>query len=221
MKAGAVFPPIVVFRDADGVLWLADGFHRCAAAEHAGGEIEAEVREGGEAEALLFAAGANADQGRPRSAEDKRRAVLALRARPEWSKRSVRWIAEQCRVSPTFASETIKATVSGGQLQPTEGKDGRVRKPPKRAKPSPKAVVALESAYARVVRLHKRVEPRAHHDAFLNALLASNPKASLSDVASWLAASPAAAATAEPVPLKARRRIVEPKGEPLAAAGGE
>ena len=217
MNAGAAFPPVVVFRDADGVLWLADGFHRCAAAEHAGGEIEAEVRHGGEADALLFAAGANAAHGRPRSAEDKRRAVLALHARPEWHKRGARWIAEHCRVSPTFASETIK-TVHGGQLPPTEGRDGKVRKPPKRAKGTPKAVAALESVYARVIRLHKRVEPRAHHDAFLDALMACNPQASLSDVAAWLKAE--ATAAAQPVPIK-RRRVVEPKSEPLAAAGGE
>jgi hypothetical protein len=29
MAAGATFPPVVVFCDAKGVHWLADGFHRC------------------------------------------------------------------------------------------------------------------------------------------------------------------------------------------------
>jgi hypothetical protein len=47
MAEGATFPPVVVFHDGQ-THWLADGFHRVAAAEKAGLEsIECDIREGG------------------------------------------------------------------------------------------------------------------------------------------------------------------------------
>ena len=67
-----------VFFDGE-VYWLADGFHRCHAAIAAGiEEIAAEAREGGRRDAILHAVGANATHGRPRTNEDRRRAVLML-----------------------------------------------------------------------------------------------------------------------------------------------
>jgi hypothetical protein len=97
MKGGTVFPPVVVFRDSKGTCVLADGFHRCGAAELAGlVEIAADVREGGRREALLHAASANVAHGLRRTGADKRRSVeLVLGAYP---KRSDRWVAEQCGV---------------------------------------------------------------------------------------------------------------------------
>jgi hypothetical protein len=91
MKAGATFPPVVVFRDAKGVHWLADGFHRCSAAEQVGlTEIAVDIREGGRREALLYAASANAQHGLRRTNADKRRAVeLVLKSFPRWSDRKI------------------------------------------------------------------------------------------------------------------------------------
>src|SRR5690554_4451177 len=65
MKAGHVFPPIVVFSDGTDKVWLADGFHRVAAAKEAGAtEIAAEVRAGTQRDAMLYANGeANRDHG--------------------------------------------------------------------------------------------------------------------------------------------------------------
>jgi ParB-like chromosome segregation protein Spo0J len=104
MRAGASFPPVVVFRDPKGVLWLADGFHRAAASSLAGlAELPADVREGGRKDALLHAAGANQAHGLRRTHADKRRAIeLVLAAYPKWSDRKV---AEACGVH----NETVGA----------------------------------------------------------------------------------------------------------------
>jgi hypothetical protein len=57
MGNGEDLGQVVVFRDRDGTLWLADGLHRLEAAQKQGRtEIEAEVFGGGEREAFLYAA---------------------------------------------------------------------------------------------------------------------------------------------------------------------
>jgi hypothetical protein len=129
MKAGATFPPIVVFRDAKGVHWLADGFHRTGAAELAElAEIPAEVRKGGRRDALLYAASANAAHGLRRTGADKRRSVeLVLGAYP---KKSDRWIADACGVSHPFVAK-VRAqlvTVTSSDDDAREGADGKTRK---------------------------------------------------------------------------------------------
>jgi hypothetical protein len=122
---------------------LADGFHRVRAHELAGRtEIEVEVRKGDRRAALLFAAGANATHGARRTNQDKRRAVMALLADPEWAKKSPEWVAEQCGVSRPFVyrvrdeqgvTVTPSATVEGrdGKTYP-----GRKRKPKRKANPA-------------------------------------------------------------------------------------
>ena len=59
MAAGAIFPPVVVYFDGT-EYWLADGFHRVAAARKIEREtIEAEVREGTARDAIIHGIGAN------------------------------------------------------------------------------------------------------------------------------------------------------------------
>ena len=95
LAEGATFPPVVLFRDADGRHWLADGFHRLEAHRLAGRDtIAAEVHEGGEREARLHAAGANAKHGLRRTHDDKRKSILALLHDPEWRQWSDRAIAK-------------------------------------------------------------------------------------------------------------------------------
>ena len=105
MRNGVKFPPLIVFYDGN-VYRLGDGFHRYAAAPHARyTEFWCEVRPGGLREATLFAVGANASHGRPRSNEDKRAAVQKLLMDDEWSDWSDREIARCCHVSHQLVAD--------------------------------------------------------------------------------------------------------------------
>lgn len=103
MKAGDVFPPVVVFYDGD-AHWLADGFHRIRAAKDYAGltEFPADVRQGSKRDAILFSVGANAHHGMRRSNEDKRKAVMTLLNDKEWYEWGDPEIARQCAVSDTL-----------------------------------------------------------------------------------------------------------------------
>lgn len=110
-------PPVIVFYDGDRY-WLGDGFHRVAAHRQAlVGKVPAEIRSGTRRDAVLHAAGANADHGLRRTNADKRRAVLALLQDDEWAQWSDREIARRCNVSNRFVSNLRGAvTVNGSQL---------------------------------------------------------------------------------------------------------
>lgn len=109
------FPAVVVFHDGS-AYWLADGFHRIAAARQHGRFVcEADVRQGTQRDAVLYAAGANADHGLRRTNEDKRRAVLRLLEDSEWGQWSDREIARRCKVSHPFVG-FIRA-----ELEPVTG----------------------------------------------------------------------------------------------------
>lgn len=96
-------PPVVVFRDADGVFWLADGFHRVEAHHRTGRDmLLAHVVEGSRRDAMLYACGANAHHGLPRSHDDKRRAVTILLEDDEWASWADAEIANACRVDRKF-----------------------------------------------------------------------------------------------------------------------
>jgi hypothetical protein len=101
---GAHFPPVIVFH-GDDKFWLADGFHRTAAAEKVGLEkIDAEIREGTRRDAMLFSVGANATHGLRRTNADKRRAVTRLVQDEEWAGWSSEEIARRCCVSHTLVN---------------------------------------------------------------------------------------------------------------------
>jgi hypothetical protein len=125
MRAGAVFPSVVVFKDEAGACWLADGFHRVEAADRCGHkEILVTVLRGSLRDAILYAVGpANADHGLRRTNEDKRRCVTRLLKDDEWSKWSDRQIAKHCRVSDRFVNGlrgSITANVRSGESAPAE-----------------------------------------------------------------------------------------------------
>src|SRR5262249_45028761 len=101
--------------------WLADGFHRCAAAEAAQlTEIEADIQPGTQREAVLYAVGANAEHGLRRTNADKRRAVLTLLQDREWGQWSDHKIAQMTHTTQPFVSKL--------RHQSTEGNTGTVRK---------------------------------------------------------------------------------------------
>lgn len=98
MEAGAGFPPIIVFFDG-AQYWPGDGFHRIEAARRIDREtISADVREGGQRDALLLAASANATHGLRRTQADKRQSIETLLRDPEWSRWSDREIGKACAV---------------------------------------------------------------------------------------------------------------------------
>lgn len=107
MQSGAVFPPIVVFYDGT-TYWLADGFHRCAAAQKVGhDEIEAEVKQGTLEDAQWFSYGVNKEHDTAalrRTNADKRAAVEAALGHQKAPKLSNVEIAAHCGVS----DETVR-----------------------------------------------------------------------------------------------------------------
>ena len=108
MKAGATFPPLVVFHDQT-TYWLAEGFHRYHAYQQAEiTTVPAIVKIGGLREAILQSLGSNADHGKRRSNADKRRAVEMMLRDSEWVKWSDREIARRCAVSNNFVSDLRK-----------------------------------------------------------------------------------------------------------------
>lgn len=106
------FPPIVVFYDGQDH-WLGDGFHRLEAVKrllkgNLVHEIPADIRAGTRRDAILHAAGANANHGLRRSQADKRRAVETMLRDDEWRQWSDREIARSCNVSADLVGTVRK-----------------------------------------------------------------------------------------------------------------
>ena len=135
-------PAVVAFDDGK-TLWLADGFHRCAAAEAAGLlAIPLDRRHGTLREAKLYAASANAEHGLPRTPEAKRAAVMILLEDPEWCQKSDRWIAEHSKVSNHLVAQ-VRSQL--GELPvDRQGKDGKTRRLPQKAKAATPASATIE-----------------------------------------------------------------------------
>lgn len=96
------FPPVVCYYDGS-TYWLADGFHRVAAARKVwifDKKIPVLVHPGDRRDAILRAAGANAAHGLRRTNADKRRAVETLLRDEQWTRWSDQEIARRCAVDP-------------------------------------------------------------------------------------------------------------------------
>ena len=105
-------PPITVFYDGK-TYWLADGFHRFAAATKLNRmKIACEVINGTKREAILYACGANAGHGLRRTNEDKRRAVERLLADDEWAGWTDNRIAKAAGVSQPFVGSIRRQVIT-------------------------------------------------------------------------------------------------------------
>lgn len=94
--------PCVVF-DVNGILFLADGFHRCESMKQAEKEaVMADVITGTRRDLLEHVLKANASHGLPRSRADKRRVVQLALQEPDICTLSNPQIAELCCVSPSL-----------------------------------------------------------------------------------------------------------------------
>jgi hypothetical protein len=114
MRNGDNFPPVVLFTDDGAFYWLADGFHRYHAAKQIANKwsLQADIKDGGKREAILFAVAANASHGLRPSREDKRNSVLKLLKDEQWSQWSDREIARQCKVDHKTVAR-IRGGLSG------------------------------------------------------------------------------------------------------------
>lgn len=131
MEAGIAFPPPTVFFDGQ-EYWLADGFHRFAAATQAfpSKPIDCELRQGTLQDAQWFSYSANQSHGLRRTNEDKRRAVIAALSHPQGATMSDRQIAVHCGVSHTLVGENRKRLSESDSQKPPAtqirtGRDGR------------------------------------------------------------------------------------------------
>lgn len=121
LREGVRFPAPIVFYDGS-AYWLGDGFHRVDAYTKVYGameSIEVEVRSGTRRDAILYAAGANANHGLRRTLADKQRAVDTLLRDEEWAAWADREIARRCNVSPTFVGGRRRA-IQADQQAPTD-----------------------------------------------------------------------------------------------------
>lgn len=133
MLLGDIFPPVRLFLEGENGsarYFIGDGNHRVLAAGRIGRKtIRAVVSSGGRKAALDFAFTANAKNGLRLSVDDrKRRIEVALATYPDWSTAR---LAEFLRVRQSAVRVIREAggAISTGRI----GKDGRVRRPIRRA----------------------------------------------------------------------------------------
>jgi hypothetical protein len=154
MKAGEVFPPVVVFvNDPDKLGWflvrnkaiLADGFHRLEAAKRALSDdaephINCEIHAGDLRDAQIYACGSNARHGARLKPGDVRRAVIRLLDDEQWSSRSARAIASFVGCSNSTASKIRRELRGDEEATPiTVTRSGREYEMSPAAQPEPAA----------------------------------------------------------------------------------
>jgi hypothetical protein len=176
MRDGDAFPPPIVF-STDGLTYhLGDGFHREEAYRLAfpdAHEMECEVHPSDDDDALLFACGANASHGLPRSNSDKRKSVLALLNSETWGHWSDREIARQCRVSHPFVSKLRNEHL---ETLPDEEEVLHAASPPPASETAPtNAPVMLSSRRRTAIRHGKSFAMRTGRIGLTRAT-ASQPK---------------------------------------------
>ena len=134
MQSGDTFPPVVLFSDGN-EYHMADGFHRCLAANRNGAdELLAVIHQGTAQDALWYGLGSNRVNGLRLSPGDKRRAVeLAIGRFPDKSQQE---IADHVGCSQKYVSQ-MKADIIPRYNVPPTRKDSKGRNQPTSYKPKP------------------------------------------------------------------------------------
>ncbi|MBX3045177.1 MAG: ParB N-terminal domain-containing protein [Candidatus Kapabacteria bacterium] len=105
MMSGEVFPPMTVFFDSV-TYYLVDGYHRFYAyIKSKIYDVDCEVIDGTQRDAILYACGVNSKHGLKRSNADKRKSVMMLLNDDEWCKWSDHKIAEIVNVTRQFVTK--------------------------------------------------------------------------------------------------------------------
>lgn len=106
MLDGAQFPALIVFRDDGGTNWLADGFHRIAAAKKCGKEtFPCEIHFGSKRDAEWYALGANSSHGLAPTKYEYQSLVQKALAHPESKNLSDNAIARHLGISQPTVSK--------------------------------------------------------------------------------------------------------------------
>lgn len=148
--SGESWPVLVVFEDADEAgherLWLADGFHRAAAARSIGAQtFQARVRPGGQIAALHYALATNQKHGQPLSNDDKNRIVSLALQDPAWAEFSDGVLAKKLQVSQPLVSRHRRELELQGRVKAAaerRGADGKMY--PVRPAPAPAPAIERE-----------------------------------------------------------------------------
>jgi hypothetical protein len=124
MLNGDQFPPITVYFDGD-KYYPSDGHHRCLAAMKAGiPNIECEVKEGTQRDAVFASFAANPNHGKPRTPADKRKILRSIFIDIEWQDMSDRAIAKHCSVSTQLVS-AMRKELGATKKETTYTRDGK------------------------------------------------------------------------------------------------
>lgn len=156
MERGEQLPPILVLRDADGLLWLADGFHRVEATRRNGGEaIAAEVQSGTRREAFVAALEANRKHGVRLTNADKHKIVAELLHDEEWRLLSDHQLAAMAGTSQPFVSKKRRELSTDGFQSPSVrvAKDGRTIETAKIGRKAEKELEPAQASQAEPVEL--------------------------------------------------------------------
>ena len=104
MKAGDEFPPMITVFDGS-THWLVDGYHRYQAYKILGiKEVEVDYKPGTQLEAQIMSFGVNGRHGKPRTNEDKRKAVEAALIHEMLKEKTDYELAKICSVSQPFVA---------------------------------------------------------------------------------------------------------------------
>lgn len=120
MKEGDEFPKMFAFYDG-ATYWLVDGFHRYHAYKLLGlKDVEIAYKPGTLEEAQVYSFGVNATHGKPRTNEDKRKAVEAALEHHMTRDKSDSEIARICNVSTPFVGSVRRPEVKKKQKENIE-----------------------------------------------------------------------------------------------------